>query len=96
MFLNGRQGPLPFIIFREPGVPLELTLDPCQVKPVDMRQGLFTYMDDQGGIRKLDILEAAGVTLDPYMSRLLEEVPDELNNFRFGDSTADQWKNSAG
>ena len=62
----------------------------------DMRQGIFTYTDDEGGIRKLDILDAAGVTMDPYMSGLLDEVPTEINNFRVGDSTADQLKNTGG
>ncbi len=64
----------------------------------DARQGIFTYEDLQGQVRKVNILQAMGVGPDPYMARLLAMVPggDKIGNFRSGDSRENLLKNTAG
>ncbi len=64
----------------------------------DARRGIFTYEDTQGTVRKVDILQAAGVPMDPLMRQLLEQVPgpEKINNFRRGDSRESLLRNSAG
>ena len=62
----------------------------------DARRGIFTYQDLSGDLRKLNILEAAGVEMDPFMEALLSEVPSTFNNFLVGDSSAAALKNNAG
>ena len=61
----------------------------------DARHGIFTYEDIAGNIRKLNVLEAAGVPKDPFMAALLKSVPTEVNNFLLGDSSAAVSKNNA-
>ncbi len=64
----------------------------------DARRGIFTYEDLQGSVQKVDILEAAGVSPDPVMEQLLEKVPgpENINNFRRGDSRGSLLRNTAG
>jgi outer membrane receptor protein involved in Fe transport len=64
----------------------------------DARQGIFTYRDSAGNVRKANVLQLAGLAADPAMLRLLEQVPgpDKINNFRLGDSTEGLLRNTAG
>lgn len=50
------------------------------------RQGIFTYLDQAGATRQIDILQAAGVTADPLIaSRILANTPSAGNNPGTGD-----------
>jgi hypothetical protein len=64
----------------------------------DARNGIFTYRDTQGVIRKAPILNVVGLGFDPTMSALLAKVPgpEKINNFRVGDSQPGQLLNTAG
>jgi hypothetical protein len=64
----------------------------------DARQGIFTYRDNAGQVRRVNILEAMNVTADPTMLKLLDEVPgpEKINNFATGDSLPDLLRNTAG
>ena len=64
----------------------------------DARRGIFTYEDLQNQIRKINVLEAAGVAADPFMERILAQVPgpENINNFRVGDSRESLRRNTAG
>ncbi|MGH9719826.1 MAG: TonB-dependent receptor domain-containing protein [Bryobacteraceae bacterium] len=63
----------------------------------DARNGIFTYQA-QGSVRKVNVLEAAGVSADPTMQQILGLVPgaDKVNNFRIGDSREGLLRNTAG
>ena len=64
----------------------------------DARQGIFTYRDAAGTIRKANVLQLAGVSMDPAMRSLLDQVPgpEKINNFRVGDSSEALLRNTAG
>lgn len=62
----------------------------------DARQGIFTYSGLDGQIHKLNILQAAGVSVDPNVANMLTNVPTAFNNFNAGDSTASVLKNNGG
>jgi hypothetical protein len=64
----------------------------------DARNGIFTYEDTDGSVQKVDILQAMGVNPDPAMEQLLAAVPgpENINNFRLGDSRESLLKNTAG
>lgn len=64
----------------------------------DARNGIFTYLDTGGVVQKVDILAAAGVTPDASMEQLLAMVPgpENINNFRTGDSSESLLRNTAG
>ena len=64
----------------------------------DARQGIFTYQDAAGNVRKVNVLSAAGVPLDPYIGKLLAQVPgpEKINTFDVGDSSLQRLKNTAG
>lgn len=64
----------------------------------DARQGIYTYRDSAGTVRKANLLQLAGVSADPAMQKLLEQVPDpdKINNFRVGDSSETLRRNTAG
>lgn len=52
----------------------------------DARQGIFTYRDNSGQTRTLNVLQAAGVTADPIVqNRILANLPTTGNNTRVGD-----------
>jgi hypothetical protein len=53
----------------------------------DARNGIFTYKDSTGAVRQTNVLQAAGVQMDPVMKDLLDQVPgaDKINNSRLGD-----------
>jgi Carboxypeptidase regulatory-like domain len=59
-----------------------------RILTADARQGIFTY--SSGGIlRKVNILQAAGVGIDPAIQQLLANVPgpEKINTTDIGDST---------
>jgi hypothetical protein len=64
----------------------------------DARQGIFTYRDSSGVVRNVNILQAANVGIDPGMQQLLNQVPgpENINNFRTGDSSASLVRNTGG
>jgi hypothetical protein len=64
----------------------------------EARQGIYTYRDTGGVVRKANLLNLAGVTADPYMQALLAQVPGgaKINNFRVGDSSEALLRNTAG
>ena len=64
----------------------------------DARQGIFTYQDLQGSVRKVNVLQAAGVPMDPMIQQMLQAVPgaEKINNFRLGDSNESLLRNTAG
>jgi hypothetical protein len=68
------------------------------VLSADARNGLFTYRDTGGTVRKVDVLQAAGIQQDPVTQALLAKVPapDKINNFNVGDSSAALLRNTAG
>jgi hypothetical protein len=43
------------------------------------RQGIFTYFDNSGFRRSLDILRAKDVAIDPIVANLLTRVPTDIN-----------------
>lgn len=62
------------------------------------RQGIFTYRDAAGNPVQRNILQAKGVTIDPTMKSLIDQIPggNSINNFRSGDSTESQLRNTGG
>jgi hypothetical protein len=64
----------------------------------DARNGIFTYLDTAGQVRKVNILQAAGVSADPVMSQILSAVPgpEKINSFTVGDSQQSSLRNTAG
>lgn len=54
----------------------------------DARNGIFTYRDTTGTLRKVNVLQTVGVSADPAMQKLLASVPgpENINNDRLGDS----------
>ena len=64
----------------------------------DARNGIFTYRDTTGAIRKSNILQTVGLAPDPTMAAQLSQVPgpQNINNFRVGDSQPGLLLNTAG
>ena len=62
------------------------------------RQGIFTYTDSAGTIHQVNVLQAAGTTIDPAMQALLDRTPtgSSINNFLTGDSKADLSRTTGG
>ncbi|MCX6637128.1 MAG: carboxypeptidase regulatory-like domain-containing protein, partial [Acidobacteria bacterium] len=68
------------------------------IPTADARRGLFTYRDTQGAVRKVDVLQAANMRIDPLIQAMLDKVPgpEKINNFDLGDSAPDLLRNTAG
>jgi hypothetical protein len=49
------------------------------------RQGLLTYVDATGTRRTFDVLGGRGITIDPYVRGLLEQLPAAGNSLSRGD-----------
>lgn len=49
------------------------------------RQGIFTYRDNSGQVRTLDILRLKGVAIDPFISGVLAQAPQNANATTVGD-----------
>jgi len=65
----------------------------------DARNGIFTYTDTSGTVRKVNLLALKGIkSLDPVIQSLLSQVPGpgNINNFETGDSTTSTLRNTAG
>ncbi len=62
----------------------------------DARQGIYTYLDNTGAVQKVNILQAAGISADPFITTTLGMVPTTINNFDNGDSSAALLRNTAG
>lgn len=64
----------------------------------DARQGIFTYQDGTGAVRRVNVLQAAGLTADPAAQAIIAKVPgpDKINNFRTSDSSETLLRNTAG
>jgi hypothetical protein len=62
------------------------------------RNGIFTYLNNLGQVRQVNILQAMGISMDPAIQSLINQIPtpDKINNFRAGDSSASQLRNTAG
>lgn len=61
----------------------------------DARNGIFTYLVG-GAPQKLNILQAAGLSVDPQVANILKNVPSIINNYNVGDSTGSVLRNTAG
>ncbi len=64
----------------------------------DAARGTFSYIDLDGVLRQIDVLDIHGLAADPEMAKVIARIPDptELNNFDVGDSTSDRQLNTAG
>lgn len=51
----------------------------------DARQGIFTYTDNNGQVRKLDILKTKGINIDPFIANQLSLIPNTSNTNLRGD-----------
>ncbi|MBL8151150.1 MAG: TonB-dependent receptor, partial [Blastocatellia bacterium] len=51
----------------------------------DARQGIFTYRDNSGQIRKFNILAARGLQIDPVVAGLIAQAPTDTNLATVGD-----------
>jgi hypothetical protein len=49
------------------------------------RQGIFTYRDNTGAVKTLDILRLKNIPIDPFVAGILGRVPNEANDFTVGD-----------
>jgi len=69
-----------------------------RILTADARRGIFTYEDLAGNVRKVNVLQAAGLGVDPAIEELLRQVPgpERINNFRTGDSRESLLRNTAG
>ena len=72
-----------------------------QILTDDARNGIFSYLDPGGAVRKFDPRDFGipiGELIDPVSADILGRVPDgsRINNFRFGDSRDGQLLNTAG
>lgn len=64
----------------------------------DARNGIYTYRDSAGQVRKVNVLQTMGVRMDATISSLLQKVPgpEKINNYRTGDSSETLLRNTAG
>jgi hypothetical protein len=51
----------------------------------EARQGIFTYVDNSGFTRKLNVLQAGGFAVDPVAASIIAQIPTTVNNNIFGD-----------
>lgn len=68
------------------------------IPTADARQGIFTYKDNSGAVRKVNVLQLAGVSPDPTTAAILNSMPaaSNINDYTIGDSTATLLRNSGG
>ncbi len=64
----------------------------------DARNGIYTYRDSGGQVRKVNVLQTMGVQVNSTISSLLQRVPgpEKINNYRVGDSSESLLRNTAG
>jgi hypothetical protein len=63
----------------------------------DARNGIFSYQVS-GAVRKVNLLALRNISVDPYIQKLLAQVPaaSAINSFEVGDSAPGLLKNTAG
>src|SRR6266481_1167827 len=64
----------------------------------DNKDGIPKSFLNQSQLRQVNILQAAGVKIDPVIQNLISQIPtaNKINNFRAGDSSQSQLRNTAG
>ncbi|MBI1765863.1 MAG: TonB-dependent receptor [Acidobacteria bacterium] len=64
----------------------------------DARNGIFTYQDGTGAVKKVNILQTLGLSADPATAAIIAKIPtpDKINNYRTGDSSETLLRNTAG
>lgn len=63
----------------------------------DARNGIYTYVDNTGVVRKANLLALRSASVDPYVQNtILPQLPTAFNNFRVGDSSPTLLRNTAG
>ena len=64
----------------------------------DARNGIFTYRDTGGVVRKVNLLTLTGSSVNPAVAPVLAAVPGaaKINNFNVGDSTQALLRNTGG
>ncbi|MBZ5618511.1 MAG: TonB-dependent receptor [Acidobacteriia bacterium] len=62
----------------------------------DARNGIFTYIDTGGNLRKVNVLAARGVGIDPVAQGIVNQLPTSINNYDVGDSSPGLLLNTAG
>ena len=69
-----------------------------RVLTADAREGIFTYRDGLGQVRKANVLQLARVPRNEAVMDILEDVPgpEAINNFDVGDSDPTLLRNTAG
>jgi len=62
------------------------------------RQGDFIYRTSAGAVQSVNLLRAKGIQVDSFVRGILDQVPgpENINNFRVGDSTDVLRRNSGG
>ena len=69
-----------------------------QVLTATARQGIFTYRDTAGNVQQVNILQKMGMQVDSVMAPIIAMIPgpENINNYRTGDSSATLLRNTAG
>jgi len=63
----------------------------------DARNGIFTFSDATGNVRKVNLLTLRGLTgVDSIMQNLLNQIPTQINSYIVGDSKPGLLRNTAG
>ena len=74
------------------------TLANTQILTEPARRGIFRYIDLDGNLQQVNVLNMQALGVDPEAARVLESIPgpDAINNFDVGDSQRDRLLNTAG
>ncbi len=74
------------------------TAEDATVLTATARDGIFSYINQQGVLEQRNILQLTGLKPDPTVAALIAQIPtpDKINNFRVGDSQPGQLLNTAG
>ena len=68
------------------------------VLTADAARGDFSYLDLDGTLRQVNVLDIHGLRPDPEVAQIMSRIPapSEINNFDTGDSTSERQLNTAG
>ena len=74
------------------------TLANTQILTEPARRGVFRYIDLEGNLQQVNVLNMQGLQPDSEARRVLDSIPaaDQINNFDLGDSSRDRLLNTAG
>ena len=74
------------------------TLEDATILTQNARDGIFSYVDTSGAVQRKNILQLTGLPASSTLRALINQIPapDKINNYRVGDSHADQLLNTAG